>query len=132
MSKAKRQGHQPASAEVEPSLSAGPVVQSPSPIRDGVWMDSEGNRWHRRGERGATPVNRVEHLMWSPDVAVLLFYGPGAPTEIAPSDRAALWQRMRPYLRESVQRAPGDQTDFSVPEFKDEQRRSLLVIQESC
>jgi hypothetical protein len=74
----------------------------------------------------------VEHLVLSSDVPVLLFYGPGAPTEVSAADRMALWQRMRPYLRGALQRAPGDHTDFNVAEFKDDQRRSLLVIEESC
>jgi hypothetical protein len=77
-------------------------------------------------------VKRVEHLLGSPEVRVLLFYGPDAPTEVSPGDRGALWHRMRPYLRESVGGAPGDFTDFRVAEFKDDQRRSLLVIEESC
>ncbi len=59
-------------------------------------------------------------------------YGPDAPTEVAPGDRDALWQRMRPYLREPAVRAPGDFTDFHAGEFRDDQRRWLLVIEEFC
>jgi hypothetical protein len=113
-------------------MSEGRELETPRPIRDGVWTDSDGNRWRRRGERDATSVKRVEHLMLSSDVAVLLFYGSGRPTEVSPSERMALWERMRPYLRGPLRRAPGDQTDFRVAEFKDDQRRSLLVIEESC
>ena len=63
---------------------------------------------------------------------VLLFYGPDAPTEVAPADRDALWQRMSPYLRERVVRARGDHTDFFTGEFRDDDRRVLLIIEEVC
>jgi hypothetical protein len=78
-----------------------------APIRDGEWLDAAGTRWRLRGERWQTPAKRVEHLLRSPEVRVLLFYGPDAPTGVGPADRDALWQRMRPYLREPVVRAPG-------------------------
>jgi hypothetical protein len=78
------------------------------------------------------PTKRVEHLLRSPEVRTLLFYGPDAPTEVGPADREALWQRVRPYLREPSLRDPHDHTDFNVAEFKDEQRRLLLIIEESC
>jgi hypothetical protein len=78
------------------------------------------------------PAKRVEQLLRSPEVAVLLFSGPDAPREVEPARREALWQRMRPYLRGAVVRAPGDQTDFHAGEFRDEQRRSLLIIEEFC
>ena len=104
----------------------------PSPIGDGVWVDAAGTRWRLRGERWQITAKRVQHLLRSPDVAVLLFYGPGAPTSVEPAERGALWQRVRPYLREPQARAPGDFADFRAGEFKDDQRRSLLVIEESC
>jgi hypothetical protein len=122
----------PQGEPAEPSASGGGVVEWPSPIGDGVWVDAAGTRWRLRGERWQTPVQRVEHLLRSPEVRVLLFYGPDAPTEVGPADRAALWQRMRPYLREPVVRAPGDFTDFHAAEFRDDGRRSLLIIEESC
>lgn len=74
----------------------------------------------------------MRHLLSSPEVRVLLFYGPDAPTEVQPADRDALWERMRRYLREPVARVPGDYTDFDAGEFRDDQRRTLLVVEESC
>jgi hypothetical protein len=76
-------------------------------------------------------VKRVEHLLRSPEIPVLHFYGPDAPTEVAGPDREALWERVRPYLRETV-REPGDHTTFDVAEFKDDRRRYMLVIEEGC
>ena len=77
-------------------------------------------------------VKRAEHLLHSPEIDVLLFYGPDAPTRIAPADRAALWQRVRPYLREPAHVDRRDHTRFDVAESTDDRRRSLLIIGESC
>ena len=134
MSKRRKQREQaaPQGETAEPSASGGGVVEWPSPIRDGEWVDAAGTRWRLRGERWQIPAKRVEHLLRSPEARVLLFYGPDAPTEVAPADRDALWQRIRPYLREPVVRAPGDFTDFQAGEFRDDERRSLLIIEESC
>jgi hypothetical protein len=92
-------------------------------------VDAEGTSWHLRG--GEPPAKRVEHLLRAPDVPVLHFHGPDAPTEVGEADREALWQRVRPYLRETV-REPGDHTTFDVAEFKDDRRRYMLVIEEGC
>ncbi|MBF0688592.1 MAG: hypothetical protein IR158_12615 [Cellulomonas sp.] len=113
----------------EPSP-AGHGGEWPSPIRDGVWLDAAGTRWRRRG--GLCTDKRVRRLLGSPEVRVLLFYGPHAPTEVEPADRDALWQRMSRYLEEPAVRDPGDFTDFDTGEFRDDQRRTLLVVEESC
>jgi hypothetical protein len=115
-------------AEEEPS--SGEAVPWPSAVRAREWVDPDGTRWRRRG--GPADVRRAERLLRSADVRVLHFYGPGAPTEIAPGDREALWARVRPYVRDRFIRVPGDFADFEVAEFKDDDRRSLLVIEESC
>jgi len=39
---------------------------------------------------------------------------------------------LRPYIRERRQQTPDDHTHFDVAEFKDDRRRSLLVVEESC
>ena len=119
----------PAPAAPDQSSSVGDAVPWPSAIIPGQWVDAEGTSWRLRG--GEPPVKRVEHLLRSPDVPVLLFYGPDAPTEVPEADREALWQRMRPYLRQTV-REPGDHTSFDVAEFKDDRRRYMLVIEEGC
>ncbi|MCC2322267.1 hypothetical protein [Cellulomonas xiejunii] len=73
----------------------------------------------------------MRRLLGSPEVRVLLFYGAHAPAEVEPAERDALWQRMRRYLKEPAVRDPGDHTDFDTGEFRDDQRRTLLVIEES-
>ena len=135
MSKRRKRERESALPEpaVEPIASGERVeVEWPSPIRDGEWVDPAGTRWRLRGARWQTPAKRVEQLLRSAETGVLLFYGPDAPTEVAPADRDALWQRIRPYLRQPLVRAPGDFTDFFAGEFRDDQRRALLIIEESC
>lgn len=114
------------------SSAGGHHVEWPSAIRAREWVDPDGARWRPRSGGETPPRKRLEHLLASPEVRVLHFYGSDTPTAVAPPEREALWQRVRPYLREPVVRAPNDHTDFRVAEFRDEQRRSLLVIEESC
>lgn len=124
---AKQRRQIPASSDEPPS--AGDTIAWPSAIVPGEWVDADGTSWRLRG--GEPPVKRVEHLLRSPEVPVLHFHGPDAPTEVAEADREALWQRVRPYLRQTV-REPGDHTTFDVAEFKDDRRRYMLVIEEGC
>ncbi|OLR94434.1 hypothetical protein [Actinokineospora bangkokensis] len=103
------------------------LVEAPSAIRGKGWVDADGKRWVRRG--GGVEVKRAERLLASADVRVLHFCGPDAPVEVAVGDRAALWERVRPYLRG---RGKEVHADFAVAEFRDGQRRTMLVIEESC
>ena len=128
MGKRARQRRQPPAA-TGGSASAGDAIPWPSAIVPGEWVDADGTSWHLRG--GEPPVKRVEHLLRSPEVPVLHFYGADPPREVGEADREALWQRMRPYLRQTV-REPGDHTTFDVAEFKDGRRRYMLVIEEGC
>jgi hypothetical protein len=131
--RAKRREQSPLEAEdVEPSSADGACVEWPSAIRAREWVDADGTRWRPRSGGETPPTKRLEHLLASAEIRVMHFYGPDAPTEVSLPDREALWQQVRPYLREPVVRAPNDHTDFRVAEFRDEQRRSLLVIEESC
>ena len=68
--------------------------------------------------------------MDSAETRVLLFYGPKGPTEVALADRKALQDRAAPYLYGEPRR--GDHTNFYAAEFRDERRRSLLVIERDC
>jgi len=68
--------------------------------------------------------------MSSAETRVLLFYRPDGPTEVGLVDRQALRDRALPYLYGEPRR--GDHTDFFAAEFRDERRRSLLVIEQVC
>lgn len=113
-------------AEGGPAAQARPL---PAPIRDGYWIGADGSRWRRRGTRAS--VKHAEQLLRDPDVRVLLFYGLN-PEEIPPVDREALWARARPYLTGQAGRQPRDMTDFDIAEFKNDEQRSVLIIQQSC
>ncbi|MPQ99577.1 hypothetical protein GB931_16965 [Modestobacter sp. I12A-02628] len=131
--RANRPEQAPPKAEVAEARSVGAnYMEWPSAIRAREWVDADGTRWRPRSGGGTPPKKRLEHLLASPEVRVLHFYGPDAPTAVALPDREALWQRVRSYLREPVVRASDDYTDFRVAKFRDERRRSLLVIEESC
>lgn len=104
----------------------------PSPIQDGDWTDADGTWWQLRGPGQEFPLKRLKKLLLSPEIRVLLFYGPGEPSEIGSDHRQALWQRMQPYLTGRPARAKGDFTDFDAAEFKDDKHRRLLIIQEYC
>ena len=110
----------------------GPPTAMPSPLNDRGWVDADGTRWRLRGQPQAElPVKRVEHLLHAPETRVLHVVPVDGPADVPAREREALWQRMRLYLR-NERRRPGDHTSFRVAEFKDDQRRSMLVIEESC
>lgn len=134
MSKRAKQRDQslPSVEPSEPEASDEGGVEWPSPLRDGGWVDVDGTRWTVRGTAQTLPSKRVEHLLRSPQVRVLLCYGPEAPTEVGVDGREALWMRVRPYLRKHVVRPHGDRTEFRTGELRDDRRRSLLVVEESC
>ncbi len=104
----------------------------PEPIHDGEWTEADGTWWQLRGAGQEISVKRIKKLLLSPEIRVLLFYGPDAPSEIGPDDRQALWQRMRPYLTGTVVSDKNDFTDFRAAEFKDDRRHRLLIIEECC
>ncbi|HVX07603.1 hypothetical protein [Humibacter sp.] len=102
----------------------------PSIIRDRSWTDEDGTVWRMRG--GDQPARKtVEHLLLDPEVRVLLI-ADLRPVDVALKDRAGLWAEVRQYYPEAKRREPGDHTDFAVAEFRDSQRRSLLVIERHC
>ena len=119
-----------------PSSEPVPDVPEPSeqphvwqqPVRDGVWTDADGTVWRLRHNVG---LRRIARLVAAPDVRVLLAYGPDDPTEVPPIDRADLWARALPYLQDRAG-AAGDHTSFVVAEFRDDRRRVLVVLEESC
>jgi hypothetical protein len=120
-------------ADVLAQRVAGPSVAQervwPSPSRDGLWVDADECRWRRRGTQ--TSVKRIEHLLSDPDVRVLLFYL-GSVEEIPPARRDEMWARVRPYVTGRPAHGPRDRTDFDIAEFKNVERGSLLIIEESC
>ncbi len=116
-------------AEVVTNLppAADPPAPWVQPIREGIWIDDDGTRWEMRRSHS---LQRVERLLWSADVQVLVCYGPGEPSRIPLAERRPLWEQALPYLEERP-RPPGDYSDFDVAEFRDGQR-SMVIFEQSC
>ena len=99
----------------------------PRPIRDGVWTDDDGVRWRVRGARTEVAHGRIRRLLERPDLRILHAYGLH-PTEVDGRDRATLLERVGRYL---AGEAP-PHSEFALAEFRDDRRRVMLVIEESC
>jgi len=111
----------------------GNVTTRVSPVRSREWTDEDGTQWRLRGAGPGEDLKRLQHLLANDAVRVLILDGPGGPTDVPPAKRPALWARMLPYLRDKVDRAAtNDYTEFVVGEFKDPDRRSLVIIEEYC
>ena len=90
--------------------------------------------WVRRGGTGVEG-KRVQRLVLDPTTRVLRFGLPVA-VEVPATDRAAYWHRVGPYVLGRVRRVVGEKTDdhfdCEVAEFRDEQRRVLVAVYETC
>ncbi|GAA2760084.1 hypothetical protein [Actinopolymorpha rutila] len=100
-----------------------------SALEDGEYTDERGVQWHLR--RGELKVSRVEHLMRDPHVRVLHCQGSDV-RDVPMGEREALLVTIRPYLKGVKRPSPGDYTDYFLGEFKDDNHRSLLIIEEQC
>jgi hypothetical protein len=101
-----------------------------SPVRDRQLVDGSGTVWRMRG--GELRWSRLERLIRDPAVPVLHFYLDEVE-EVPITERESHLAKIRPYLKPSGGgRAPGDHTDFVAAEFKADDRRSMLVVEEYC
>jgi hypothetical protein len=99
------------------------------PVGDEEYTDEDGVRWVLRGG-WPLPWKRVQRLIKDPQVRVMHCYM-NKVSDVRLEDRDELTARIRPYL-DGRPIAVGDHTDFCAGEFKDDQRRSLLIVEESC
>ncbi|MDX6236898.1 MAG: hypothetical protein QOG10_1713 [Kribbellaceae bacterium] len=111
----------------EPASSRSELISSP--IRDREYLDPDGVRWRKRG--GIPTVTRVEHLIRDRHVRVLHLYLSDV-RDVSAEDRDEFLSKIRPYLKGSRTASPQDYSDFVAAEFKDDQQRSMLVVEESC
>jgi hypothetical protein len=100
-----------------------------SPIREGEYLDLDGVRWRKRG--GIPKVSRVEHLMRDRQVRIVHIYLSDV-REVSAEDRDEFLSKIRPYLKGNRTPSPQDNSDFVAAEFKDDQLRSMLIVEESC
>jgi len=107
----------------------GQPIPWPRPIRERAWTDADGVRWIRRGSSIAG--NDIRRLLLDASIPVLLCYSL-EPRIVPPVERAELWDRIRPYVTGRLRDDATDHTSFDTAEFRDDERRSMLIIEESC
>ncbi|HEY3559550.1 MAG TPA: hypothetical protein VGL05_18895 [Kribbella sp.] len=101
-----------------------------SPIRNHRLIDESGTLWRMRG--GDLRWSRLVRLMRDPAVPVLHAYLDEL-REVPPADRDHLLATIQPYLMRSGDGlATDDHTDFVAAEFKANDHRSMLVVEERC
>jgi hypothetical protein len=130
----KRDRHETFAGMVDEVVTADPEPAEPSidwhqPIRSGGYTDETGARWQLRG--GDLPWKRIERLIDDPQVRVLHAYA-NEIHDVDPEHRDSFTARIRPYLDGKRSASEDDYTDYQAGEFKDDQRRSLLVVEETC
>ncbi|WP_328991388.1 hypothetical protein OG394_34480 [Kribbella sp. NBC_01245] len=94
----------------------------PSPIRDGVYVDQAGVRWHRRG--GELKRVRIRRLFADDQTHVVHVYLDRI-RDVAPAERQELLDHIRAL-------ADDEYSDFHFAEFKDDDRRAMLIVEEDC
>lgn len=108
----------------------GEAVGVRSPIRERRLIDESGTVWRIRG--GELRWGRLERLVRDPAALVVLVYLDEVK-EIQTAEREDLLATIRPYLKPSGDgRALGEHTDFVVAEFKDDDHRSMVVVEQHC
>lgn len=103
----------------------GQAAPWPTPIRDRQWVDAEGVVWRMRG--AALGRREWVRLLKRADVRILHVYGL-APVVLSKPDAAPLIDRMEEFF---AGEAP-PMSDFVIGDFRDGQRRVMIIVQESC
>jgi hypothetical protein len=103
----------------------GPVGEWSRPVRDGAWTDGDGVVWRRRGGPLETKVAR--RFLRRPELIVLHAYGL-EPHVVDGPDADALLARVQEFLDGD---APA-YSEFTLGDFRDDSRRTMLVVEETC
>lgn len=97
----------------------------PSPIRDREWFDGAGRRWHLRTDN--LDLRHARRLLTRPDARALHCYGMH-PREISGAELEILLARIEDFF---AGHAP-PMSEFWLAEFRDDDRATMLVIEEGC
>lgn len=97
----------------------------PRPVHDRTWIDVDRSVWRMRG--GPLDAKQARRLMGRPDVHVVHAYELNV-AEVRGAERDALVARVEELLAGN---APPS-SDFELGDFRDQNRRVTLMIQESC
>lgn len=97
----------------------------PRPVHDREWVDLDGTLWRMRG--GPMDAKQARRLMRRPGVHVARAYEL-AVVEVRGAERDALLARVEEFFAGS---APPDSV-FEIGDFRDQNQRVTLMVQESC
>jgi hypothetical protein len=102
----------------------------PTPISVGQLEYPPGSAWQLR--EADPKVQAVAREISRPDVLVLETYAPDEPHEIPYPGRDAYWADVAPYYAGTINREPGDQTDYRIGLFEDAAGRTMLFFERYC
>jgi hypothetical protein len=105
---------------------SGQKIEYLQPLASGEFTDAVGVLWRIRG--GELSWTRIARLVRDPQTSVVHVYLNDVRT-IAPEDREAFLQKISWYVAGPV---PDDHTEFRVAEFKDDDHRSMILVEETC
>lgn len=126
MGQKKSRGFDEISARAADSAeSSGGWVMWPRPVNSREWVDADGMAWRMRGD--PLDAKRARQLMKRPDVHVVRAYDLDV-AEVHGAEREALLVRVEEFLAGN---APPD-SGFELGDFRDQNHRVALVVQESC
>jgi hypothetical protein len=113
-----------ARGEGDPESSGGWLTW-PRPVHDRKWVDDDGIVWRMRG--GPLDATQARRLMKRPDVHVVRAYELSV-AEVRGAERDALLAR----VEESFAGNAPPYSDFELGDFRDQNHRATLMVQESC
>ena len=97
----------------------------PRPLHDRDWVDTDGSVWRMRG--GPLDAKQARRLMKRPDVHVVRAYE-DTVAEVRGPERDALLTRVEEFFAGN---AP-PYSEFELGDFRGQNQRVTLMIQESC
>ena len=105
--------------------SSGGWLTWPRPLHDREWVDNDGSAWRMRG--GPLDAKQARRLMRRADVHVVRAYELTV-AEVRGAERDALLARVEEFFAGNAPRY----SEFELGDFRDQDHRVTLMIQESC
>jgi hypothetical protein len=105
--------------------SSGGWLTWPRPVHDREWIDADGTAWRMRGV--PLDAKQAERLLKRPDVHVVRAYELNV-AKVRGVERDALLARVEEFFAGN---APPN-SEFELGDFRDQNHRVTLMIQESC
>jgi hypothetical protein len=94
-------------------------------VHDREWIDPHGTAWRMRGS--PLDAKQARRLMRRSDVHVVLAYGMEV-AEVLGADRDVLLARVEDFLAGKA----SAHSEFELGDFRDQDHRTVLMVQESC